>query len=74
MGQNFMPPGRGAILGPPGAGFLTMLAPGVVMQFEKKTFMFFFKHVFYTKKTWPPKKNTQKVFFFFNTHLKEITS
>ena len=28
----------------------------------------------FEKKTWPPKKNSKSVFFFLNTHLKEITS
>ena len=38
---------------------------------RKKHLRFFFKHVFFAKKTWPPKKTLN---FFFNTRLKEITS
>ena len=39
---------------------------GIVMQFEKNTFVFFEKKtVFYAKKNMTSEKNTEKVFFLF---------
>ena len=47
------------------------------MQFEKNICVFFEKYMFFSHKKLGLQKNTQKVFFLFffqNTHLKEITS
>ena len=37
----------------------------IVMQFEKNTFVFFEKTVFYDEKNMTSEKNTEKVFFLF---------
>ena len=51
---------------PQGFDQLWQAVMGLVMQFEKNTFVFFEKKLFFmTKKTWPPKKTLKKCFFLF---------